>query len=549
MEYPKLKKIKTERRCTEQFKGLDRRPQAEAGAFSAMGNMTGEPWPLLSSRKKRGLVAELSNPQALAALGKLAWIDGDTLYYDGQATPVNDLSLNADMLPKRLTAMGVYLVIMPDKRYYNTMNPADRGYIERLWESAGSVTFSPITVGSGASMEQYVKITATGIGLGLNPEDGVRFSGIQYTGSNSVLREQLEALNGVHMALAVTNDSILIAGVIASPYTQAAGTVRADRRMPETDYLMECGNRLWGCRWGTQNGKAVNRIYACSLGDFRNWDKFGGTAEDSFFADVGSDGPFTGAAAHRGNPYFFKADCVHRIYGDRPASFQTQTVACDGVKPGCFASLAEYNGMLYYVGVNGVKAFDSLPENVGAALGPGNLNAAAAGQAGGKYYLSARDGDGPWSLYVLDADHGVWHRQDDSHALAFAELNGEMYMLLANGLLFALNGTAGETEPGDVTWFAETAVMGYEDPDRQYMNRFLLRMKLGRNAECSVFIQYDSDGLWHFKGTVQGTDRLKTYLLPVIPRRCEHFRVRMEGCGEVQFYGMARELVMGREER
>jgi hypothetical protein len=122
-------------------------------------------------------------------------------------------------------------------------------------------------------------------------------------------------------------------------------------------------------------------------------------------------------------------------------------------------------------------------------------------------------------------------------------------MRLANGLLFAAERHGWGKEPGNVTWFAETAVMGYEYPDRQYMNRFLLRMKLDRNAECSVFIQYDSDGLWHFKGTVQGTDRLKTYLLPVIPRRCEHFRVRMEGCGEVQFYGMARELVMGREEK
>jgi hypothetical protein len=319
--------------------------------------------------------------------------------------------------------------------------------------------------------------------------------------------------------------------------------------MPETDYLIECGNRLWGCRWGTRNGKAVNRIYACSLGDFRNWDKFGGTAEDSFFVDVGSDGPFTGAAAHRGCPHFFKADCVHKIYGDRPGNFQTQHMACDGVKPGCADSLADYNGRLYYVGVNGVESFDSLPENAGQALGEKNLKAAAAGQAGGKYYLSAQDGDGPWSLYVLDTEHGVWHRQDDSRALAFAELNGELYMLLTNGLLYALNGTAGERPPEDVTWFAETAVMGYERPDHQYMSRFLLRVKLDAKAECRVYVQYDSDGLWHFKGSIRGADRVKTYLLPVIPRRCEHLQVRFEGHGDVRLCGMARELAKGRDER
>ncbi|MBR0227508.1 MAG: hypothetical protein IJQ62_04075 [Clostridia bacterium] len=549
MQYPYLNEIKTERRWTEEFTGLDRRVRAEEGSFSAMGNMAGDPWPLLSSRKRRGLVAELNDPQAMTALGKLAWIDGSTLYYDGQATPVNDLSLAADMLPKRLTAMGVYLVIMPDKRYYNVMDPADRGYIERLWQSEGRVTFAPVTVGSGASREEYVKISCTGIGRGLNPEDGVRISGARYTGNNAVLREQVDALNGPHIAQTVTDDSIMIAGVLDAQFNQDTGAVRVDRRVPQMDFLTECGNRLWGCRYGTQDGGTVNCVYACSLGDFRNWDKFGGTSADSFCADVGSDGPFTGAAVHRGTPHFFKADCVHKIYGDRPGNFQTQRLDCDGVKPGCAESLVDYNGRLYYVGTHGVECFDSLPENRGEALGEEGLKAAAAGQAGGKYYLSAQDENGGWSLYVLDTDHGVWHRQDDSHALCFTELNGELYMLLANGLLCALNGTAGEREPGDVTWFAETAVMGYEYPEHQYMSRFLLRMKLGVKAECRVYIQYDSDGLWRFKGTIPGGDRVKTYLLPVIPRRCEHLKVRFEGHGEMQLYGMARELAIGREEK
>ena len=242
MQYPHLNEISRTRQWTEQFMGLDRQPRAEDGTFSAMGNMTGDPWPLLSSRKKRGLVAELSNPQAMMALGKLAWIDGNTLYFDGRATPVNDLSMSADMLPKHLTAMGVYLIIMPDKRYYNTMDPSDRGFIERLWESGERVAFAPITVGSGASREEYVKITCTGIGRGLNIGDGVRISGVQYTGNNAALGQQLAALNGTHMVQSVTDDAIMIAGTAASQYNQTAGAVRVDRRVPQLDYLMECGN-------------------------------------------------------------------------------------------------------------------------------------------------------------------------------------------------------------------------------------------------------------------------------------------------------------------
>ena len=594
MLYPKLNKIKTARQWTEQFLGLDRRPRTYDGAFDAMGNMTGEPWPLLSSRKKRGLVAELDSPQAMAALGKLAWIDGSTLYFNGQATAINDLSLDADMLPKRITAMGAYLLIMPDKRYYNTVDPEDRGGIERLWASRGSVTFTlcdmdgidyplsetflgdrdPLSLANETPGEgdywlntgeyphalyrlydgkwvsvssTYVKISGAGIGEGLNVQDGVRISGIEYSGNDAAFGEQLEFLNQTHIIQAVADDFIVITGVIDYRYTQTNGKVRADRRMPQMDYLIECNNRLWGCRFGEQDGETVNRIYACALGDFKNWEKYMGTSMDSYYVNVGSDGPFTGAAVHRGYPHFFKTDCVHKIYGDKPSNFQTQLTECVGVKQGCSGSLAAYNGGLYYVSVNGVEYFESLTENRSKALGLEGVEAAAAGQAGGRYYLSVKCRDGQWDLYVLDLERGVWHRQDDSHAFSFTELNGEMYMLLANGLLYALNGTEGEEEPEDVTWYAETAVMGYEYPDHKYLSRFLLRMRLGAKAECRVYVQYDSDGLWLFKGTIRGEDRVKTYLLPVIPRRCEHLKVRFEGHGFMQLYGMARELAIGRE--
>ena len=164
-----------------------------------------------------------------------------------------------------------------------------------------------------------------------------------------------------------------------------------------------------------------------------------------------------------------------------------------------------------------------------------------------KYYLSAKDQDGQWDLYVLDTERGVWHRQDESHVLSFAELNGELYALMSNGLLYAMNGSEGEKEPEEVTWYAEMAAMGYEYPDHKYLSRFLLRMKLGVKAECRVYLQYDSDGLWRHKGTIRGSDKVKMYLLPVIPRRCEHVKVRFEGHGDMQLYGMARELAIGRE--
>ena len=625
MLYPTLTATSRVREWTYQFYGLDRRPLAYNGqkargsgispmTFDAMGNMSGEPWPLLSSRHKRGTVADLESPQALAALGKLAWIDGGTLYYNGEATSIDDLSTEESMLPKRLITMGAYLIIMPDKRYYNTADPTDTGSIERLYETETGVIVKltlcdmdgtdypeneffisdrdPLLVYDEWAAEQeedaepgeddpampedgdywldtsqkphalyqlyegewvgipavYVKIQAVGIGQGLSKQDGVKIEGLSYTGQNESLQEQIEALNGTHIVQAVSDNYIVVAGVIDAAYTQYLGTVRADRRMPETDFLFECNNRLWGCRYGEQDGEMVNRLYACALGDFKNWEKYQGTSMDSYYVNIGAAGPFTGGAAHRSYPHFFKENCVYKIYGDKPSNFQTQVTECDGVKRGCSGSLIGYNGLLYYVGVNGPVAFESLPVLCGEALGDGkNITEATAGQARGNYYLSAKGENGQWDLYVMDTEHGAWHREDDSHALGFAELNGEMYMLHANGFLYALNGSAGEEEEEPVMWYAETATMGYEYADHKYLSRFLLRMNLEKDAACQVYVQYDSDGLWQRKGAIQGADRVKTYLLPIVPRRCEHMKVRIEGRGSVQLWGVARELSMGRE--
>ena len=69
------------------------------------------------------------------------------------------------------------------------------------------------------------------------------------------------------------------------------------RSVPEMDFVIESGNRLWGCKYGVVDGKAVNEIYASKLGDFKNWNCYAGRSTDSYVATRGSDGPFTGVHA------------------------------------------------------------------------------------------------------------------------------------------------------------------------------------------------------------------------------------------------------------
>lgn len=112
-----------------------------------------------------------------------------------------------------------------------------------------------------------------------------------------------ESLNGSHVLEAAEDGALVVPGMIAGQATQTEElTVR--RSVPEMDFVIESGNRLWGCRYGVTDGKAVNEIYASKLGDFKNWNCYAGRSTDSYVATRGSDGPFTGAADYLGSPLF-----------------------------------------------------------------------------------------------------------------------------------------------------------------------------------------------------------------------------------------------------
>ena len=167
----------------------------------------------------------------------------------------------------------------------------------------------------------YVKLEANGIGTGFKKADGVQVSGLQGP-------EQVKKLNGSHVLQDVGDNHIVIIGIVDEDASQSTGTVKAARRVPKMDYVTESGNRLWGCRYGVSDGKTVNELYCCKLGDFKNWECYQGVATDSWRASCGSDGRFTGAATLADSPIFFKEDCFHRVYPSASGAHQVVVQKC-----------------------------------------------------------------------------------------------------------------------------------------------------------------------------------------------------------------------------
>ena len=301
-----------------------------------------------------------------------------------------------------------------------------------------------------------------------------------------------------------------------------------------------------GCRYGVAgNGEVVNEIYACKLGDFKNWNCFMGVSTDSYAASCGTDGQFTGAVTHLGYPLFFKENCMHKVYGNYPANYQIQTTACRGVQKGCSDSLAIVNEVLYYKSRNAVCAYDgSLPVEMSASLGEVSYSDAVAGGHGNKYYVSMKDADDVYHLFVYDTTKGMWHKEDNTQVDFFCSCRNELYYVEHSSKVIKTMLGSGDPDPAPVEWMAETGVIGCSAPDKKYVSRLTVRLLPEIGARVTFWIQYDSGEDWEQLFTVSGV-RLRSFCVPIRPRRCDHFRLRITGAGDTKIYSITKILEQG----
>ena len=588
-QLPALYELNTSRELIDVFGGYNHNLRIANGEFYNMKNLTSSDYPVLSPRPKRGFYATPDSPQGMVAKDSLCYVDGDTFYINGYPVKM-ELSTKAEDCPKTLISMGAYVIILPDKKYINTENLTDFGKIEAEVTTEGTVTFELCTVegvaytntvlsptapkiteemengtttiplwidtsGDTHALKQYstssdmwstiattyIKITATGIGTPFAEYDGVNISGVKKT---------LSDLNASMVIMAKGNDYIVVRGILDEVDTQNE-PVTVSRQMPNMDFVIESGNRLWGCKYGVAlNGQVVNEIYASKLGDFKNWNCFMGISTDSYAASLGTDGQFTGAITHLGYPLFFKENYLHKVYGNYPANYQIQTTACRGVERGSSKSLAIVNEVLYYKARSGICAYDgSLPVEVSSAFGDTIYSNAVAGVLGNKYYVSMKEVNSdpipPYHLFVYDTRRGTWHREDDTQAVEFCNCRGDLYYIdYADNQIKTVGGTGDSKESGNIEWMAESGVIGISSPDKKYVSRIDIRLSMTVGARVFIHIQYDSLGDWEQVYAMTGIT-LRSFAIPIRPKRCDHLRIRISGIGESKIYSICKTIEQG----
>lgn len=355
--------------------------------------------------------------------------------------------------------------------------------------------------------------------------------------------EAINALNTSCILYGAGDDYIIVSGLITKALTLDSA-LGVELRIPDFSYVTEANNRIWGCRYVTEDGKLTNEIMACALGDFRNWYSYQGTAADSYAVSVGSDGNFTAATTLKGYPIFFKEGCMHRIAGSTPSTFQMVTTAVRGVQDGCWQSVVQVGENLYYKARTDVMVYDgSLPQSVSAVLGQERYYDAVGGQYGDKYYISMRSNTTGWSLFVYDTAKGLWHREDDTQALMFASVSGDLYFI-RDKVIWSVAGQMEDMKESDLEWSMTCGVYGYSYEGQKYLSRFNIRAWMAQGAHMKLEIMYDSDGEWHDEGEMRSVTTA-SFMLPVIPRRCDHCQLRLSGKGEMKLFSIARILEKG----
>lgn len=90
---PMLEENRTSRDITDTFRGYNHNLKIGAGEFFDTKNLTSTYYPLLASRKKRGMVKKFSDYQGITALNnKLAYVDAGKLYYGGEETMLHGIT-------------------------------------------------------------------------------------------------------------------------------------------------------------------------------------------------------------------------------------------------------------------------------------------------------------------------------------------------------------------------------------------------------------------------------------------------------------------------
>lgn len=313
------------------------------------------------------------------------------------------------------------------------------------------------------------------------------------------------------------------------------------------DFICEYNNRVWGC------SSASNELFCSALGNPFNWFIFNNDSQDSWAVNVGTPGPFTGICAYQDSVLFFKEDYIHRVYGTRPQNFQVITTNCQGVEKGSARSVCILDEQIFYKSRLGICVYTgSLPTVISNEFGDVRYKNAKAGVYRKKYYVNMTctadeiTGEAYDVQFVYDSARGLWYKEDRCYFSEFTAYDGKLLFISDEGGMYAVGDETEGTSENCISWRIQTGRLLAMTPDHKHISKVQVRVTLDAGSSITIEARYDGLGPW-IKCAQKLSPSKTGYTIPVIPRRCEFFELRLSGAGDMRLLGMAYSMEQGSE--
>jgi hypothetical protein len=495
----------------QQFLGYDHNLRTQAGEFYDMNNMSLDNYPVISTRQgEEDILALSGNPNGLweyapdtlmAVSGNLLRI-GITKSSRGEILPESAQYLTDS--EKSFATIGAYTVIMPDKVIFNSQTKALSNIVRSFTSKAyggqylviqmipcdidgktidyESGTTAPVDTTKywydtangvfkkySTSTEQWIQLESPYVKL----VPRISASESAYTAPTGTLDENaikdkkevsdffgtfspLDTITYSATQNATSEDDwfdYIVYGTGAEDETNyiilsmievnkvTSFTVRT--KCPDLDHLVALNNRVWGV------SNSTHEIFACKLGDPTQWFNYAGIASDSYAISLGFADEVTASAAYNNYIHFFTEDKIIKIYGDYPSNYQMHTTKADGVISGGHDTVANVEGILYYVSPIGVMRYDgSMPYFCGQKFAPNFLagKTVAAGRDGMKYCLSVSKNGVSEGVFVLDTGYGLWAKAGEQIIVKSADLGSALCFMTPQAHLITLSDRSRTTD-------------------------------------------------------------------------------------------------------
>lgn len=326
------------------------------------------------------------------------------------------------------------------------------------------------------------------------------------------------------------------------------------KEVPELDFIVSNANRLWGC--SSDN----HEIYSSKQGDPTSWYNYSGLATDSYAVTIASEGEFTGACVYNEMPFFFKENTAYAIMGNKPRNFQVQQYSCNGVESGAHNTICQKEGYVYYKSREGVERFNgSSTTTITGNLDLQGFKGYKANVCCDKYYISMGIGD-DINLYVYDIKKGTWHKEYNlDQDTDLININQNLYLGKSEDKSNYLTKIIGKsTEPSWILnkqptydipkWYVVSGEYNGGSLYNKYINKFMFELKMDKGAKLSISFSYNDTGEWEkVYRTVNRTNK-QLIKIPIIPKRCERMKYKIEGEGNVKIYTITRIVEGGSED-